>query len=47
MSLILICWSGVNMFKKGKYEVLFKNCKTLSRSICYFCDKKSELDNIM
>lgn len=35
------------MFKKGKYEVLFKNCKNLSRSICYFCAKKTELDNIM
>ncbi|CAK68342.1 unnamed protein product (macronuclear) [Paramecium tetraurelia] len=47
LGIVLVCWKGLNMFKKGKYEVLFKNCKNLSRAICCFCAKDPNIDSIM
>ncbi|CAD8108752.1 unnamed protein product [Paramecium primaurelia] len=47
IGIVLVCWKSINMFKKGKYEVLFKNCKNLSRAICYFCSKDPNIDSIM
>ncbi|CAD8198099.1 unnamed protein product [Paramecium pentaurelia] len=47
IGIVLVCWKSINMFKKGKYEVLFKNCKNLSRAICYFCTKDPNIDSIM